>query len=57
MFTLISAVAILAAGFGLGRVKHPSNLKLTAIKAEIVKIEGEVSTDVKSVIARVKAIL
>ena len=54
MVTFILTVLVSgAAGFGLGRVKNAA--KLAAIKAEVVKIEGEVVTDVKSVVARIKA--
>lgn len=54
------AVILLAYGaacFGLGREKHPANLKLSAVKAEIAKIEAEVASDVKAVVARIKSLL
>jgi hypothetical protein len=57
MFHFLIAVAMLAGGFGLGRVKHPANLKLSAVKTEIAKIEAEVVADAKAVVARVKALL
>ena len=57
MFHFFIAVAMLVGGFGLGRVKHPANLKLSAVKAEIAKIEAEVVADAKAVVARVKALL
>ncbi len=41
MALLITVVVSLVAGFGFGRVKHPANLKVSAVKAEIVKLEGE----------------
>jgi hypothetical protein len=57
MFHFFIAVAMLVGGFGLGRVKHPANSKLSAVKAEIAKIEAEVVVDAKAVVARVKALL
>lgn len=57
MFHFLISALLLAGGFGLGRVHHPANLKLDAVKAEIAKIEAEVVADAKTVIARVKALL
>ena len=47
----------LAVGFGAGRVHHPANLKLSVVKAEIMKVEGVVGFDVQAFIARMKALL
>jgi hypothetical protein len=51
----------LAIGFGAGRVHHPANFKLAAIKAEIAKIESEASVciiaDYREVVTRVKSLL
>lgn len=59
--SLAAAVVLFAYGaaaFGLGRVKHPANLKLSAVKAEIAKISySNVSVEVSGVVARLKALL
>lgn len=47
---LVGAVAL---GFGLGRVKNAA--KLAAVKAEVLKLEASAVSDVKSVIAAIKA--
>jgi len=52
-----AVLALLALGFGAGRVKHPANLKLAAVKAEIVKIEAEAKAEYAAVVARIKALL
>ena len=57
MISIAAVTIALAVGFGMGRVHHPANLKLSAVKAEIAKIEAEVVADAKAVIARVKAVL
>jgi len=59
MFALIAVVAILSMGFGLGRVRHPANLKLSALKAEIAKIEVELTADItdNAIVARLKKLL
>ena len=57
MFITIGVIALLAIGFGAGRVHHPANLKLVAVKAELAKIEGEILTNSKAVVARIKALL
>lgn len=64
MVHVIAVVAVLALGFGMGRVKHPSNLKLANVKAEVVKLEAEamvkeaaIKAEVLAVVARVKALL
>ena len=44
MFTVILVLAVFALGFGAGRVKHPSNLALSKVKAEVRKIEQEALT-------------
>lgn len=59
MLTALGIVALLAIGFGAGRVKHPANLKVSAVKAEIAKLEGEVKNYAiaSKAIARLKALL
>lgn len=57
MLIAISYVAVLAIGFGLGRVKHPANLKLSAIKAEIKYIELEAFSTKANLVARLKQLL
>jgi hypothetical protein len=52
MVLAIAVVAALAAGFGLGRVKDAK--KLAAVKAELVKVENSVSTEVKKLVADVR---
>jgi len=46
-------LVLLGVGFALGRIKNPAKLK--AIKAELDKIEATAETDVKKVIAAIKA--
>ncbi len=53
LHAILALVAAFAAGFGFGRVKNAG--KLSAIAAEIKKIETAVDNDVKSVIAKIKA--
>jgi len=50
---VILIVVALAAGFGLGRVKNAS--KLSAIGAELSKVEASASADVKALVAKIKA--
>jgi hypothetical protein len=57
MFHLLVVAAVLALGFGLGRVHHPANLKLSAVKAEIAKIEQEAQVVVIADEAKVKALV
>jgi hypothetical protein len=57
MFFAISYVAVLALGFGFGRVHHPANLKLAAIKAEIMKIESDGVISVSNLFIRLKSLL
>jgi hypothetical protein len=64
MALLITVVVSLVAGFGFGRVKHPANLKVAAVKAEIAKLEAEFTgglnaeeAKVRAVVARIKAAL
>jgi len=57
MFLALAFVAVAALGFGAGRVKHPANLTLANIKAEIAKIEAEVYSSKADVVARLKALL
>jgi len=52
MFIMVAVILFGAACFGLGRVKHPANLKLSAVKAEIATLEGEASTISMSIVAR-----
>ena len=53
MYYAIAIAVALVLGFGLGRIKNAA--KLAAIKAELVKVEGSVSTEVKSLVAKIKA--
>ncbi len=57
MFTIAAVTVSLAIGFGFGRVKHPANLKLSAVKAEIAKIEAEAFSTKDNLLARLKALL
>jgi hypothetical protein len=57
MFTVAAVLAVFALGFGAGRVKHPANLKLSAVKAEIAKIEADGTEFAASVVARIKGLL
>jgi hypothetical protein len=59
MVHLVASAVLVALGFGLGRVKHPSNLKLSAIKAEVLKLEAEVKnySVASAAIARLKKLL
>jgi hypothetical protein len=59
MFIALAVAAVFALGFGAGRVKHPANLKVSAVKAEIAKLEGEVKNYAiaSKAIARLKALL
>ena len=56
---IVLFAAALAIGFGAGRVKHPANLKLAAIKAEIAKIEAEVKAYAiaSAIVVRLKKLL
>ena len=58
--TVLFAFALVV-GFGAGRVHHPANLKLAAIKAEIAKTEAEFEKQITlagpAIIARIKAVL
>jgi hypothetical protein len=59
MISIAAVTIALAVGFGAGRVHHPANLKLSAVKAEIAKIEAEATSGVlyKDVIGRIKSLL
>lgn len=59
MLTLLGAAAVFALGFGAGRVKHPANLTVANVKAEVAKLEAEVKSYViaSKAIARIKALL
>lgn len=61
MLITLGVVALLAIGFGAGRVHHPANLKLSAVKAEIAKTEAEFEKQIvlagTAIIARLKAVL
>ncbi len=57
MFTLLAVAVFFALGFGAGRVKHPANLTVANVKAEIAKIEAEVYSSKANVVARLKALL
>ena len=68
MLIALGFLVVAALGFGAGRVKHPANLKLSAVKAEIAKLEAEIvaegnklSAEVElayaSVISRLKLLL
>lgn len=53
MYYAIAIVVAMLVGFGLGRVKNAA--KLAAVKAELVKVEGSISAEVKALVAAVKA--
>lgn len=62
MFIAIGLLAAAALGFGAGRVKHPANLKLSAVKAEIAKYGAEiagvpVAVEIKALLSRLKSLL
>jgi hypothetical protein len=68
MLITVAVLAIFALGFGAGRVKHPANLTVANVKAEIVKLEAEAKAEVSklsaeaqsayiAIAARIKAIL
>lgn len=50
---IVGGIALLAAGFGAGRVKNKA--KLAAITAAVTKAENTATTDVQAVIAEVKS--
>lgn len=50
-------LALLALGFGAGRVHHPANLKLSNIKAVIAEYEVLISGDAKLALAKIKSVL
>lgn len=52
MLTVIVGVVALAVGFGLGRVKN--HAKLAAVKAEVAAVEGKLTADFASVVAKIK---
>jgi hypothetical protein len=58
-FSVVAIVVSAALGFAGGRVHHPANLKLVAVKAEIVKIEEEVKAYViaSAIVVRLKKLL
>jgi hypothetical protein len=57
MIHLFWILALLAVGFGLGRVRHPANLKLSKIMAEVVTYEHTIAADAHAALMRVKALL
>lgn len=50
----VAVVALVALSFGAGRVKHPANLKVAAVKAELLKIEAELKADEQKLVAEAK---
>ena len=50
---ILGSIALVAAGFGLGRIKNAA--KLSAIGAYLTAAETKATTDVKTVIADIKA--
>ncbi len=57
MGLVIAFVIVAALGFGAGRVKHPANLKISAVKAELAKLEAEGKAEYAAVVARLKSLL
>jgi len=53
MLVVIVGAVALVAGFGLGRVKNAS--KLSAVSAELAKVQASASADVKALVASIKA--
>ena len=53
MVIVVVAVLGLGIGFALGRIKNVA--KLAAVSAELKKIEDYAISDVKSVVARIRA--
>jgi hypothetical protein len=58
-FSVVAIVVSAVLGFAGGRVHHPANLKLAAVKAEIAKIEEEVKAYViaSAIVVRLKKLL
>ena len=52
LYTIAIIVALLV-GFSLGRIKNAA--KLAAIKAELAKVDSLISSDVKKLVAAIKA--
>lgn len=52
MIHVLSHLALLAVGFGLGRIK--SKAKLAVVSAEVTKVETAVKADVATAVADVK---
>ena len=52
LYTIAIVVALLV-GFGLGRIKNAA--KLAAIKVELDKVDNLISSDVKKLIAAIRA--
>jgi hypothetical protein len=52
---IVVAVVLLAAGFAAGRVKNAAKLK--AIETEVQTAETSVVSEVKTLVARIKALL
>ena len=50
---LVASAALLAAGFGVARIKSAKTV--AAIKAELAKVEGSAVAEVKSLVAAIKA--
>ena len=54
---VIGVPALLLIGFGLGRVKHPSNLKVANIRIAIQNYEASGTASAKKVLATIKSYL
>jgi hypothetical protein len=54
---LFYVLALLVLGFGLGRLRHPANLKLSKIKAEVEFYEHSVGVEVQTLVANIKRYL
>ena len=55
MWYVIVAVVALVAGFWFAHSKYAS--KLSAVQAQIAKVEGTASADAKALIAKIKSII
>lgn len=55
MFLTFAFLVVAALGFGAGRVKHPANLKVSAVKAELAKLEAEAKAEVSKLSAEAQS--
>ena len=53
ILALVALAVSFGAGVGVGRIKNKA--KLSAVSAELAKVEGSVVAEVKSLVAAIKA--